>query len=126
MHSTPTRLVAAAAAIFAVACDRGGLRPVQLPRLLTASTVEYPEDLWDAGVEDSTVLRLRIDTAGQVDSVVVQRPSRYRAFDSAAVVGARQLRFSPATRGGAPVAAWYQLPVRFRIGLPDSQPPTSP
>lgn len=107
-------------------CDRRGPRPAALPRLLSGSTVEYPEELWDAGVEDSTVLRLRIDTAGRVDSIVVQHPSRFAAFDSAAVAGGRRLRFTPARRGSMPVAAWYQIPIRFRIPSPDSQPSAKP
>ena len=85
------------------------------PRQLSASSFQYPEDLWDAGVEGETVLRLFVTPAGTVDSTRVERPSGQAAFDQAAVQGARELRFEPARRGQEPVGAWVLLPVQFRM-----------
>jgi protein TonB len=85
------------------------------PRQLSASSFQYPEDLWDAGVEGETVLRLFVTPAGTVDSTRVERPSGQAAFDQAAVEGARELRFEPARRGQEAVGAWVLLPVQFRM-----------
>ena len=85
------------------------------PRQLTASSFQYPEDLWDAGVEGETVLRLFVTPAGTVDSTRIERPSGQAAFDRAAVEGARDLRFAPARRGQEAVGAWVLLPVQFRM-----------
>ncbi|CAN5852703.1 hypothetical protein BH23GEM6_BH23GEM6_27340 [soil metagenome] len=88
------------------------------PQQLTGSPFHYPEELWDAEVQGETVLRLFVNQQGTVDTVQVERASGYEAFDSAAVRGARELRFEPAARGEEPVSVWVLLPVRF--DLPDS------
>jgi len=49
-----------------------------------------------------------------VDSVFVHRTSGMPDFDSAAVQGARRMRFTPGTRGGKRADMWTRLPVRFR------------
>jgi len=88
------------------------------PVQITASTFEYPEELWDAQVEGTTTLRLFISPVGSVDTVRLERSSGHAAFDSVAVAGAPALRFEPATRGGRPIAAWYLLPVAFELAPP--------
>jgi TonB family protein len=85
------------------------------PRQLEGSPFHYPEDLWDAGQEGETILRLYVTAAGAVDSVRVEQASQYPAFDSAAVLGARDLRFEPARRGDEPLGAWVLLPVQFDL-----------
>jgi TonB family protein len=39
--------------------------------------------------------------------------SGYASFDSAAVAGARRLRFTPARRDGERIAVWAEVPVYF-------------
>jgi len=90
------------------------------PRQLSASTFQYPEELWDAGVSGETLLRIHIGPEGGVDTVRVEKSSGHAAFDTAAARGARELRFAPATRGGEPVAVWRLLPVQFD---PQAAPP---
>ena len=90
------------------------------PRQLPGSPFHYPEELWDAGVEGETVLRLWVDPAGAVDSVEVERTSDYPAFDSAAVHGARDLQFEPARQGEGTVGTWVLLPVQFDLPGSDS------
>lgn len=101
------------AALLLVGCAR--TEPVVPPRLVSPVPFQYPETLWDAGVEGRTVLRLRIDASGRVDSVRLARSSGYRAFDSAALAAAPRLRFEPARRDGRPLAVWALLPVEFRL-----------
>ncbi|HWV56881.1 MAG TPA: energy transducer TonB [Longimicrobiales bacterium] len=86
----------------------GGLTPVgDIPKF------EFPIELWDQGVEGSTVLLIHVNEGGQVDSVMVHESSGYEAFDQAAVDGARELRFEPAVQGGRVVPTWARLPIRF-------------
>ena len=75
--------------------------------------IEYPLRLWDADVEGETLLRIRVTETGSVDSVEVFETSGYPAFDSAAVRGALQLRYSPARRGGKRVEVWAKVPIQF-------------
>lgn len=94
--------------------------PESPPQQMPGSPFHYPEELWDAGVEGQTMLRLFVSPAGAVDTVRVERGSGYAAFDSSAVAGARELRFEPARRGPEAVGAWVLLPVQFDLPRPDS------
>jgi protein TonB len=89
--------------------------PETKPRQLEGSPFHYPEDLWDAGIEGETQLRLFVTRAGSVDSVRVEKGSGYAAFDSAAAMGARDLRFDPARRGTDSIGVWVILPVQFDL-----------
>jgi periplasmic protein TonB len=86
------------------------------PRQLSESPFQYPEELWDAGVQGKTTLRVFITEQGSVDTVRVEHTSGHEAFDSAALAGARLLKFDPARRGGQPIAVWRSLPVEFNLG----------
>ena len=119
-------LRATAAALLLAACA-GEAEPLTLPRPLGATTagsprapgtapILYPEELWEAGVEGRTALRVYITAQGRVDSARVERSSGYEAFDAAALAGSRALRFEPARRGSEAVAAWAILPVEFDLG----------
>jgi TonB family protein len=121
----PLSVLLAAALPLAGACER--VRPpLAPPRLASESTFPYPEELLDAGVEGETTLRIFVSAAGTVDSARVEQPSKYPAFDSAAVSGSRRLRFDPARRGGQPEGAWFRLPVQFRLRDAGPQPRTDP
>jgi TonB family protein len=74
---------------------------------------EYPQDAWESRIGGETVLRIRISTAGAVDSIAVQKTSGHRSLDSAAVAGAGKLRYKPARQGERPIPVWATLPVRY-------------
>lgn len=80
------------------------------------SPVEYPRPLRDQGIEGRVLLRLYADAQGKLnpDSTRIAESSGYPALDSAAVQGATALRFSPALRGGRPVAGAFLQPIHFR------------
>ena len=120
--SARTPLLALAALAAAAACERKPVVETQ-PVPLTQVAFQYPEELWDAGVEGKTVLAILVDTAGAVDSVRVETPSRHPAFDSAAIAGTDSLRFEPARRDGTPVPKWVLLPVEFDVTATDSAAP---
>lgn len=89
--------------------------------------IQYPLELWDREVEGTTVLRVRVDTVGTVDSLEVAESSGHDAFDSAAVRGGRQLRFRPARSDGEVVRVWARVPVHFsreaEAAPPGADPP---
>ena len=80
------------------------------------SPVRYPPALLAQGIEGRVLLRLYVDSAGNVipDSVRIAESSGYPALDSAALVGAPELRYSPALHQGRAVAAPFLQPVQFR------------
>ncbi len=102
----------AAALLMGLAC--GGESEIEQPTPLYGDVpIDYPIQLWDQDMEGQTLLRVRVSDTGVVDSVEVVGSSGYEAFDSAAVAGARDLRFSPARRNGARIEVWATVPVRF-------------
>ncbi len=103
--------------ILFMGCGEGG--EVEDPTPLYGEIpIEYPLDLWDADVEGQTLLRVLVTEGGGVDSVEVLEASGYPAFDSAAVRGVLQLRYSPARRGGKRISVWAKVPVHFTKGGP--------
>lgn len=88
--------------------------PFTYPMLLSEELpFEYPAAAWSRGVGGETLLKIHISRIGHVDSVYVARSSGDGALDSAAVAGARRLRYRPATQGEEPVAVWGLLPVQY-------------
>lgn len=101
-----------ALALAATAC--GGEGEIDQPTPLYGDVpIEYPVQLWDQDMEGETRLRVWVTDTGLVDSVEVMESSGYAAFDSAAVAGAKQMRFSPARKRGERIAVWAEVPVRF-------------
>lgn len=85
--------------------------------------VEYPLNLWDAGVEGQTVLRVRVTDTGAIDSIEVAESSGHPQLDSAAVSGVRDLHFEPGRRNGTRVRMWATLPIVFsQRPRPDENP----
>lgn len=93
-------------------------RPAEEPPVAInpVSPVRYPPALLAQGIEGRVLLRLYVDSAGNVlpDSIRIAESSGYPALDSAALVGAPELRFSPALNQGRPIAAPFLQPVQFR------------
>lgn len=125
MTATRTPLAALALCLAATAaCNRKPVVETE-PVALSNPAFQYPEELWDEGVEGKTVLRILINEQGTVDSARVETPSGYAAFDSAALAGTDALRFQPARRDGTPVRKWVLLPVEFDITPVDPAPPAA-
>ena len=84
--------------------------------------------MWDEGIEGQSIVMVHVTTEGAVDSVYIRSTSGYEGLDSAALQGARTLRFEPGRRGEEPVDVWVRLPVRFSKTPPaegenDAAPP---
>lgn len=115
-----------------VGCDRGNdgtmrlvdqaatpaIPPAEEPPVAInpVSPVRYPPALLAQGIEGRVLLRLYVDSAGNVipDSTRIAESSGYPALDSAALVAAPELRFAPALHQGQAIAAPFLQPVQFR------------
>jgi TonB family protein len=113
-----TAAITAALAAAGCAADQEIERPAPL---YGDVPIDYPLELWDSDIEGQTLLRVRVTVMGQVDSVVVLESSGHLAFDSAAITGARDLRYRPARRNGKRIVVWAEVPVHFsKRPRPDS------
>lgn len=92
-------------------------QPDELPVLInTDLPFRYPAALYARKVQGNVTLSLYIDQDGRViaDSTRVEEPSGYPALDSAAITGARDLRFVPAKLHGDAMPVSVLFPVYFR------------
>src|SRR5256886_12300584 len=80
------------------------------------SPIQYPPRLYDQKVEGDVVLRLFVDSVGRLapESSKVADSSGYSGLDSAALAGARELRFGPARRPRPAVATAFLPPIEVR------------
>jgi len=62
----------------------------------------------------TVIVRILVDEGGAVARAEIYQPRPgLEEFERAAVAAARDLRFRPAVRGGAPVPAWLNWPIDF-------------
>ncbi len=102
-----------AAGLLTLGCGIGA--DIERPRpLFDDSPVEYPVDMWERGVEGSTLVRVLVGADGGVERAEVAESSGHASLDSAAVKGAQAMRFAPALRDGEPLRVWARVPVHFR------------
>lgn len=100
------------------------VRPDVLPVMLNKELpFHYPPVLYAEKVQGNVVLRLYVNADGSVvnDSTRVAESSNNATLDSAALKGARDLRFVPAKRHGTPMPVSILFPVYFRH--PEVPPP---
>lgn len=84
------------------------------PQLVTFVEAAYPPEAQASGLTADVLLRLRVEADGSVSEVEVLGPAGH-GFDEAAVVAARQFKFSPALVNGKPVAV--KIPFRYSFTL---------
>lgn len=111
----PAAPPAAAPRTPALAVDRG---PVTItnPRFRAPpSPPAYPALAREQGQEGEAVIRARLDRDGNPDEVLLAASSGFPVLDRAALAAVRRWAFEPGRRGGEPVAAWVQVPVRFAL-----------
>lgn len=108
------------------AFESNAARPDVMPTILNKDLpIRYPPALYAEKVQGNVSLRLFVDTNGTVvdDSTRIVESSHVAMLDSAAVQGARDLRFVPAKLRGTPMAISIIFPVYFRH--PEAPPPAS-
>ena len=94
-------------------------RVLQESRMLAPP--RYPSEAIAAGISGKVVLRVLVGVDGSVKDVVVEHSEPAGVFDAVTIDAARQWRFSPAIRDGAPAESWLRVPVNF-----DAEEPAEP
>jgi iron complex outermembrane receptor protein len=90
--------------------------PVVVPaKLLVPADLHYPEEARHDRLSGEVTITVTVGVDGSVTDAVYAAGGP-EVFVPAALEAARSLRFSPATKGGVPVA--YRLPARFRFDPP--------
>jgi protein TonB len=75
----------------------------------------YPEMARRRGQQGRVVLHVDVSAEGMPVTVAVVETSGFASLDAAAMTAVQRWRFVPATRGGTPVPAVAEVPVRFRL-----------
>ncbi|MFI5300136.1 MAG: TonB family protein [Polyangiales bacterium] len=113
---------AASATATAHADDGKPTKSLVAPRVKERLAPRYPDAQLPTRATATVVVELRIDATGAVtDARVVE--SGGSDFDDSALATARLLRFEPATRDAAPIAAVLRW--RFRFEPPPIEPATT-
>jgi bla regulator protein blaR1 len=84
----------------------------------------YPPDAKSQGIGGLVKLRIHVTSDGTVDQVEVQSSEPQGVFDASAIEFAKRMTFSPARKGGKPVATWLVLPIKFDWH-DDKEPPAN-
>lgn len=85
--------------------------PVATFRLLP----EYPAKVLGAGIEGLVLVQAYVGMNGAVERVEVKTSSGNLELDQSAARAVAQWKFAPAIQGGAALASWFEVPVRFSI-----------
>ncbi|MDP1749228.1 MAG: TonB family protein [Reyranella sp.] len=75
----------------------------------------YPARAIEFGQQGEVLIRVRLDLDGSAAEIKLWRSSGFEVLDRSALAAARGWHFHPAMRGGHPVAAWVEIPVRFHL-----------
>ncbi len=76
---------------------------------------DYPRQARREYWEGRVVINVAVAPEGHAASVAVRHSSGHAILDQAALDAVRRWRFEPARRGGVPVAAAVDVPIRFRL-----------
>lgn len=76
---------------------------------------DYPGQANPHRFETEVLLRVQVSATGDLIGVTIARSSGNDVLDQAALLVVRHWRFSPATRGGEPVAGTAEVPIWSRI-----------
>jgi len=76
---------------------------------------KYPELAKQAGIEGTTVIKMLVDTNGTVREVKILKSSGNQMLDQAALVAAKQSKFTPAKQRDKFVRVWVSRPFRFLL-----------
>ncbi|KRG37738.1 energy transducer TonB, partial [Stenotrophomonas panacihumi] len=76
---------------------------------------KYPPAAFRAGVQGEVILIVDVDANGNVTNVAVEKSSRNRDLDRAAMDAARKWRFNPSVVNGQKTAGRVRVPVNFAL-----------
>lgn len=83
------------------------------PKVLRRVKPAYPEMALKAGIEGRVIVRVLINTRGNVEEVQIVQSNPM--FDAAAVAAAREFKFRPGEQRKRPVKVWVTIPFTFKL-----------
>lgn len=86
----------------------------QPAKFLSGTDPDYSESAREKHIEGTVILAVTVNEKGKVTSVKVVNPLE-SSLDRRAVKAVKHWKFSPATLGGKPVAAEFNVSVDFRL-----------
>jgi periplasmic protein TonB len=75
----------------------------------------YPPQALRRREEGEVILRVLVDTDGRPVEIEVEKSSRSRLLDQAAVQAVRQWVFNPGMKDGKQVQSWVLVPIKFSL-----------
>jgi protein TonB len=76
---------------------------------------QYPGTAARNGWQGTVLLRVRVLSTGQVDTVEVQKSSGFKLLDEEAKATVRTWQFTPSKRGTTPIDGWATVPIEFKL-----------
>lgn len=83
------------------------------PKAVKITKPRYPQDAFVKGVEGTVLIQFTVDEKGKPRNLKVV--DSIAGLDEAALAVVREWRFTPAMKGGKPIATTAKAPVTFRI-----------
>jgi protein TonB len=110
---------ASAPAPSSASASEAASAPMTLPNLnadyLHNPAPAYPSASRQLGEQGKVLLRVLVNSDGQVEQVTLRRSSGFERLDQAAQETVQKWRFVPARRGEQVVSAWVVVPVSFSL-----------
>ena len=75
----------------------------------------YPRKARRRGLQGEALLKVQVDSMGQVAQVELANSSGYAILDKAAVKAIWKWRFQPGSEDGVAVSMWVLVPVKFQL-----------
>ncbi len=75
----------------------------------------YPWQARRMGIEGRVVLQVEILQNGNAGRIEIRQSSGHELLDQAAIKTVGGWRFDPARIAGAPIIAWAEVPISFRL-----------
>lgn len=89
--------------------------PIIPPSITYQLLPTYPSTVLERGLGGTVLLSVYVGLSGQPEKVETKTSSGVAELDRSASAAVSQWRFSPATQGGAALASWFEVPVRFEV-----------
>ncbi len=83
------------------------------PEVIKRVQAEYPELAKKAGIEGTVVLKVLVNTKGDVEKVEVLKS--HPLLDDAAIAAAKQFKFKPGKQRDKYVKVWMSIPFTFKL-----------
>lgn len=84
-------------------------KPVNIP------VPQYPELARKAGIEGNAVVKALVDIDGSILNVKILKSSGNQMLDQAALVAAKNAKFTPARQRDKYVRVWVSIPIKFKL-----------